>query len=260
MKLNYQIFPELTDLSSTELAPWVILPGLFGSISNWRSVAKSLSGNRPVIVVDQRNHGRSPHADTHTYADMISDLHILLTDLGLKQVHLAGHSMGGKVAMLFALEQPTLLASLTVLDIAPVDYQHSHAPFLDSLLSVDLSNLKSRSDADRALKTAIPDTATRLFLLQSLSGSPGNYVWRINLKVLHKYMPEIVAFPDVAGESQVRTLVLAGQLSSYLRKEHHAKLENMFPNSEIITIPEAGHWLHAEQPALVIEKMEEFLQ
>ncbi len=259
MKLNYQIFPEGAEVNN-HLTPLLIVPGLFGSISNWRSIAKQLSNSRTVIVVDQRNHGRSPHAESQSYADMVSDLVELCRDLQLASVDVAGHSMGGKVAMLLAVHHPDLLRSLVILDIAPVTYSHSHAPFLKALLDIDLSTLESRGGADRALRDAIPDTSTRLFLLQSLTGSPGNYKWRLNLKVLHDYMDEIIGFPDIDIHSEVDTLIIAGADSTYLLSEHHARLSELFPRSKFASVANAGHWLHAEQPEAVIKLMENFLQ
>ena len=255
MQLNYQYF----ESANSNLTPLVIVPGLFGSIANWRRVAKMLAAGRPVYVVDQRNHGRSPHSDSHSYADMVEDLSLFLQDREIESCHIAGHSMGGKVAMLLALEKLNHLASLCVLDIAPVTYSHSHAPFLEALLEVDLSNLESRAQADRALRHAIPDTPTRLFLLQSLGGSPGQYYWRINLAVLHQYMEQLVAFPDMHETSKTPALFLRGENSIYVTPEHHVKIKTLFSNSHIETVADAGHWLHAEQPKAVVAAIEKFL-
>jgi pimeloyl-ACP methyl ester carboxylesterase len=261
MLLNYQRFPEDLDPSEiqTQKPPLVILPGLFGSIANWRSMARLLSQSRLVYVIDQRNHGRSAHADSHTYADMVADLMDFCDHLKLKSIDLAGHSMGGKVAMLAALERPSLVAKLVVLDIAPVTYRHSHAPFLREMLNVDLATLTSRKQADQALKSAIPDTATRLFLLQSLAGSPGEYHWRLNLPVLYDYMDEIIGFPQINKSVNTPTLVLRGELSTYLGEEQQAKILELFPAATFSVIGGAGHWLHAEQPQAVFDAMDAFL-
>lgn len=259
MNLYYQVFPEGVSIDEARHSPLVIIPGLFGSTSNWRTVAKRLSESRPVIVIDQRNHGRSDHADSNSYTDMVADLFEFIELHQLQHIHLAGHSMGGKVAMLFALQYPKMLSSLIVLDIAPRTYTHSHAPFLSALLEIDLSDLKSRSEADRALQTAIPDVATRLFLLQSLTGSPNNYRWRINIQVLHDYMDEIVGFANVDSQSSVDTLVLGGDKSTYINESDIVSIQRLFPDSSYTTIANAGHWLHAEQPEQVIAEMETFL-
>jgi len=261
MNLYYELYPE--NISNTELveqSPMVIIPGLFGSTANWRMLARKFSESQPVIVIDQRNHGRSPHADSQSYDDMVADLNELYDSLIITNAILCGHSMGGKVAMLFSLKYPEKVKKLIVLDIAPTAYNHSHAPFLEELMKVDLSELKSRSEADRALQSAIPDTPTRLFLLQSLRGSPGDYHWRINLSVLHEYMDQFTSFPLVGNSTSCESLFVAGELSNYLLLEHRAKIIKMFPNTQFENIPNAGHWLHAEQPVNVFNAVQEFVK
>lgn len=263
MKLYYQTFPESLDINALDQSPVIIIPGLFGSTSNWRSFAKALAEDYPVIVVDQRNHGRSAHADTQSYFDMSDDLLGLLNSLDIKQAILCGHSMGGKVAMVFSLLHPERVRSLVVMDIAPVVYSHSHAPFLEALLDIDLSQLESRSAADKALQSAIPDTGTRLFLLQSLTGSSKNYQWRLNLSVLNSEMSKIVGFPSSELEVMVNSVdacLIYGEDSTYVAEKHQVAVLRYFPEVEFVGIPNAGHWLHVEQPKLVLEALRTFLQ
>lgn len=267
MKLNFQKHTTPTSAepnSKAKLAaPVVLIPGLFGSTRNWRSFAQQLSEIGDVYVIDQRNHGESPHSDSHTYADMVADLVEFIDTLGAQQAHLVGHSMGGKVAMLCALWHPQRVISLSVLDIAPVAYTHSHAPFLAAMLELDVHDLASRSEADRLLENAIPDKATRLFLLQSLTGSPGAYVWRLNLRVLHDYMDEIIGFPvsesNVDADINLPTLFVRGALSAYVDDKHQDSIWQLFPNAELVSIPAAGHWLHVEQPTAVLRTLKSFL-
>jgi pimeloyl-ACP methyl ester carboxylesterase len=265
MQLYYQSYPEdLAQVSASSQVPIIIIPGLFGSSVNWRSFARKLSETRHVVAIDQRNHGKSPHDEAHSYADMVADLHEFCQQHNLSKVTLCGHSMGGKTAMLFALLHPELVDQLIVLDIAPVEYDHSHAPFLSKLMEVPLDTLASRKEADRALQIAIDDNATRLFLLQSLAGSPGEYHWRINLSVLNRYMSEITGFPDgyTNGEyvSELQTLFVFGELSHYVLPEHHASILKLFHNAEFVGVPEAGHWLHVEQPQLVLDAINNFVK
>jgi len=220
MQLFYQQYPqEQTATDFNGQSPVVIIPGLFGSTINWRSFARNLSKEYFVIVVDQRNHGESPHADSHSYSDMVADLLLLVDTLGFEKVTLCGHSMGGKVAMAFALLYPERVDKLAVLDIAPVAYSHSHAPYIKALMQVDLSALGSRNEAEHALRTTIEDTPTRLFLMQSLVGSPGKYRWRLNLPILYQYMSDITDFPEqvLAGLSnELESLFLIGGDSDYV--------------------------------------------
>jgi len=250
MELNYSVYPSETDLSALKKPPILIIPGLFGSNVNWRSFANKLSDGNVVIAIDQRNHGRSPHRE---------------------KIIACGHSMGGKTAMLFCLLHPARVERLVVLDIAPVAYQHCHAPFLEALLDIDLQTLKSRKEADRALQDIIPETSTRLFLLQSLTGSPGDYKWRLNLPVLHQFMPMIVSFPDEAlvrqktempdnVPSKIPVLFVRGSESNYVLPEHNASIAKLFENVDIKTLQEAGHWLHVDQPMALLNTLQIFLK
>lgn len=264
MKLHYQIYPETTEpLDLSACVPLILIPGLFGSTSNWRGFARQYATNmgerHPAIILDMRNHGRSPHADTNSYADMVDDLLEFFDHHGIQQADICGHSMGGKVAMLFALQHAEKLRRLVVLDIAPVIYSHSPAPFLPQLLEVDISQLGSRAEADRLLQPIIADTPTRLFVLQSLSGSPGAYFWRLNFAVLQQYIDQIVGFPEVAGQANLPTLFVNGEESDYLLDKHHDKILQKFPNTQFQPISQAGHWLHADQPKRVLEVVSEFL-
>ena len=261
MILHFLSYLENTDpIEFGNPVPLVIVPGLFGSTTNWRSFARRYSVTRPVIVIDQRNHGHSPHADSHSYANMVQDLLDFCDQHKFLIIDLCGHSMGGKVAMLFTLTHPQRVNKLVVLDIAPIDYQHNHAPFLKKLMQLDLLQLKSRNQADLLLRAAIPDTATRLFLLQNLRGSPGDYRWNLNLSVLHDYMAEITGFPETDHVALNDALFVAGELSDYLLAEHHDKIGQIFPNAVFTTVAEAGHWLHAQQTDKVLETLIDFIQ
>lgn len=262
MNLYFQTYPDnlnISDFAGQDI-PIIIVPGLFGSTANWRAVAKRLGESHKVITIDQRNHGRSPHASSQTYADMVQDLKHFCDHHNLDKIVLCGHSMGGKVAMLFALEYPDIVSKLIILDIAPIAYSHSHAPYLRSLIDLDLSVLKSRSDADRQLRESIPDLGTRMFLLQSLSGSPGQYQWKLNLPVLLEYMQEMTGFPEKKGSTDMDAIFVAGDLSDYLCDQHHPEILSLFSNTEFFSIPNAGHWLHAEQPQQVLDIINNFIQ
>lgn len=261
MNLNFDTYPETAEQLTSP--PLIIIPGLFGSTSNWRGFAKRLGDDYPVIVIDQRNHGRSPHAASHSYADMVGDLLEFVDQQGIDQFIPCGHSMGGKVAMLFAHQYPQRVAKLAVLDIAPIAYSHSHSSYLEAMLAIDLETLESRSEADRRLRADIPDTATRLFLLQSLVGSPGQYQWRLNLAALLEYMPQIVGFPDTlqgASPSHIETAFIYGENSDYVQAKHHTLIRDCFSAAQFVGIPGAGHWLHVEQPERVLSALRRFLK
>jgi len=263
MKLFFQSYPKGTNPGAGSKAPIIIIPGLFGSTNNWRGFARSVGEYYPVLVIDVRNHGRSEHANTHSYRDLAQDLLEFIDQQGIERIIPCGHSMGGKVAMVFSLLYPQRVASLVVLDIAPVGYSHNHAPFLDELIKLDLASLTSRGEADRTLQQAVPDTSTRLFLLQSLTGSPGHYRWRLNLHVLRRFMPEIVDFPTVDlinRSSEVATTFIYGEDSDYLQDTHYPKCQEYFPNAEFKGVAKAGHWLHIDNPPAVLEALLDVIQ
>ena len=248
---------------SAESPPIIIVHGLFGSSINWRGIARQLSTQYRVFAIDQRNHGQSPHTDSMTYDDMVSDLHQFITEQGLEKVYLCGHSMGGKTAMLFAIKFPSLVEKMVVLDIAPVSYSHSYNGFLDTLMAIDLQQIKSRSEADKLAQNGIPDTATRLFLMQSLAKEDDEYVWRLNLPVLKQYMAQITGFPieDIEGLEYARKcLFLYGENSDYVQPKYYEIIRKHFPDCEIEGLPDAGHWLHVDQGGQMIVSLQKFLK
>jgi len=241
--------------------PLAILHGLFGSGRNWASIAQRLATHHRVIAIDLRNHGASPWVDTMGYGEMAEDVLSTMQARGYDRFALLGHSMGGKVAMIAALEHGTAVDRLIVADIAPVAYPLRHLAHLRAMRELDLAAIKHRSDADAALAAAIPDAAERGFLLQNLILENGRVRWRLNLSTIEHEMPRLVGFPAVpAGRTyDGPTLFVAGGLSDYLRPEHEPAIRHLFPHAEIANIDNAGHWLHAEQPAAFLAIVEGFL-
>ncbi|MXQ08687.1 alpha/beta fold hydrolase [Alphaproteobacteria bacterium GH1-50] len=223
--------------------PLLIAHGLFGSARNWGVIAKRLSEERPVTVVDMRNHGESPWFDVHGYPEMADDLAIAT---GGTAHDVIGHSMGGKAAMVMALTRPELVGRLVVADIAPVAYSHTQMHLIDAMRELDLSTVEKRSDADRQLAALVPDAGIRAFLLQSLD--PKERRWRLNLDALADEMDKVLGFPDIDGRFEGATLFLSGANSDYVQPEARDRIKVLFPNAVFAKIPDAGHWLHAEKP------------
>lgn len=228
--------------SDTETTPLLIAHGLFGSARNWGVVAKRLSSDRLVTAVDMRNHGESPWFDGHRYPDMADDLARAISE----RADVLGHSMGGKAAMLLALNVPEKVRKLVVADIAPVAYSHTQTPLIDAMKSLDLSLIETRGDADRLLEPLIDDAGVRAFLLQSLDVKERR--WRLNLDVLAKEMDHIIGFPEVSGVFHGPALFLSGANSDYVKREHRDRIRSLFPAARFAKIPGVGHWLHAEKP------------
>ncbi|MDX8348184.1 alpha/beta fold hydrolase [Cognatiyoonia sp. IB215446] len=220
--------------------PLLIAHGLFGSARNWGVIAKRLSEARPVVAVDMRNHAGSPWYDTHSYADLAQDLAEVIE----MPCDVLGHSMGGKAAMLLALQAPEKVNRLIVADIAPVAYSHSQIGPIEAMRRVDLATIQSRADAKQQLGDLDPGVPD--FLLQSLDMKERR--WRLNLDVLESEMDKIIGFPEVSGQFNGPTLFLSGAASDYVQPDARATIKGLFANAKFAKIPGAGHWLHAEKP------------
>ena len=241
--------------------PILILHGLFGSARNWSSFAKSLAETHRVYALDLRNHGTSPWSSVMSYREMAEDVRDFMARHGVAGAAVLGHSMGGKTAMLLALLHGDAVGALCVVDIAPVPYGHTHLPFIEAMQAVDLSGVTRRSQANEQLKSSIEDPMLRNFLLQNLMTKDGALAWRINLAALAANMDALIGFPtETEGRSyNGPTLFAAGAESDYVRPDHHEAITRLFPAAEIHVIPNAGHWVHAEQPAALCARVESFL-
>jgi len=247
--------------------PFIILHGLYGSGDNWLTVAKSLSGSCEVFLVDQRNHGRSPHADQHNYPLLATDLLEMMDSFGLGKAVILGHSMGGKAAMWFAARNPSRVSRLIIADISPgsylddtLDTSHSsfHLQVMESMLAVDFTKVNGLGDIDRQLENDVPDKQLRQFLLKNIGKEPGSgFFWRLNLPILLRSLANLSTGLESFLESgkiinQFPVLFIRGENSHYIDEPDVALIRKLFPNAQIVTIRNAGHWLHAEQPAAVV--------
>ena len=240
----------------TDQPALLIAHGLYGSARNWGAIAKRMSDRRQVISVDMRNHGQSEWNDSHSYPDMATDLAEVITAHGAP-MDVIGHSMGGKAAMVLALQHPALVRRLIVADIAPVPYSHTQVGFIAAMRGLDLSQVEKRSDADRLLTAEIKEAGVRAFLLQSLDIKAKR--WRLNLDVLEAEMPKIMGFPDLDLQFDGPVLFLSGGASDYVQPAHRAGIKALFPKARFARIPDTGHWLHAEKPREFCQIAQAFL-
>ena len=237
----------------------LIAHGLFGSGRNWGVIARRLSATRRVVAVDMRNHGDSPWHDRHDYPALAADLAEVIEAEG-GRAHVLGHSMGGKAAMMLALTRPDLVASLVVADIAPVSYGHTQLHNIRAMQAVDLNGLRNRAEAEARLAQHLDDPALRAFFLQSLDLRADPARWRLNLAALEANMPAILSWPDIAARFDGAALFLTGARSDYVRPEHRAAIAALFPKARFARLPEAGHWLHADNPRAFEAAVDVWLQ
>lgn len=250
MKLHHRILGEGQ--------PLLILHGLFGNSDNWQTHAKKLADYYQVILIDQRNHGHSDWSDDFSYDLLAEDLHELITDLGLDNCILIGHSMGGKTVMRYSQLYPDTIDKLIVVDMGVKAYPPHHTDILKGLSLVDLEKVATRGEVEAILEPYIPVNGTRQFLMKNLYWKDkGVLAWRMNTPVLEKEMPAILAaLPEI--EVMIQTLFIRGELSNYITDADIPELETYFPDSSVVTIPDAGHWVHAEAPEAFVNAVLEF--
>lgn len=241
--------------------PLLILHGLFGSLDNWMTLGKKWAEENEVWLIDQRNHGQSPHSEKFSYSAMASDLHNFIDQHQIHQPIILGHSMGGKTAMEFAINHGHLLSKLIVIDIAPVKYRVHHYTIIDALESVDLDFISSRKEADVALSDVVQDFGTRQFLLKNLYWkNKEQLAWRFNLATIKKEIIPISEWDISHGIYSEDSLFIRGGRSEYVLDSYESLIAAKFPNYRLETVEKAGHWVHAEAPSTIFEMVSNFIK
>ena len=250
--LNYKTFGEGD--------PVIILHGLFGMLDNWQTIGKALAMNNMVYLVDQRNHGKSPHYDQHSYKLMAEDLATFMEEHWIHKAHLIGHSMGGKTVMQFAADFEDMVDKLVVIDIAPKQSKRGHDEILDALSGLDLSKIDKRSEAEASLSKSIKDRGVMQFLLKNLTRrKEGGYRWKMNLPILVSQYERILDPISFIEAFEAPTLFLKGEKSNYIQEDDEIMIKEMFSNVEIREIKNAGHWVHAENLKDTTSELLQFL-
>jgi len=229
-------------------SPVIILHGLFGTLDNWQTMARRLSENHTVFIIDQRNHGRSPHHDEFNYEVMAEDLRDFMESQWVYEATIIGHSMGGKTAMQFALNYGEMVEKLIVVDIGPQKYVGGHQTIFEALFDLNLSEIENRKEAENQLATRIDSIAVRQFLLKNLTRNKesGKYQWKMNLPAIHTNYERILEAIESDYTYDGETLFVNGGKSDYLSPDDLPNLQKFFPQATLKTIPQAGHWVHAE--------------
>ncbi len=253
MNLNYKSFGQGD--------PLLVVHGLFGSLDNWGSMSVKLGQHFQVFAVDLRNHGHSPHDDDMSYPVMAGDLSELVRQKGFGHVHVLGHSMGGKVAMEFALRFPSMVDSLIVADIAPRAYPPIHEPILSALLALHPERFQHRKQMEEALASSIPDLALRQFLLKSVErDAEGHFQWRMGLDQIRRNYPDLRSALPGGREFNGPTLFVRGERSNFLLEEDLQLIRPLFPQASLKTITCAGHLIHLENPTAFLDTVVAFLR
>ena len=237
--------------------------GLFGQGKNWTQIAKALSPDHRVLLLDMPNHGRSTWTETFDYVELAD---MVAADLEPDApLVLVGHSMGGKIAMCLALRHPELVQRLVVVDVAPVTYASGRefGGYIETMRAMDLTAIERRDEAEEALREVVPNPVVRSFLLQNLRRTDDGWHWQINLELLGEHMDGLVGWPgDRLGDASYDGPVLwmGGAGSDYISDEHAAEMDRRFPRNRRVLVKGAGHWVHSEQPEIFLEVLRRFLR
>ena len=249
----------LHSLSSGEGPPVILLHGLFGQGSNLRGVARALESNFTVHCLDLPDHGRSPwlaHASLSSYAERVEDW---MATHDIEVAHVLGHSLGGKVAMELALSRPERINKLVVADVAPVEYPGNHDRIIEALLRVAVRPCSSRGEAQLILEESIDEPGVVGYLMMGLARVGDTYRWRFNVEGLQAAYPALRAAPRPGAIYVGGSLFLRGADSNYVLPAYEAEIGRRFPASEVVTIPDAGHWVHIDQAETFQHRVLEFL-
>jgi len=249
--------------------PLIIIHGLYGSSDNWVSIGRQLAKNFEVFLIDQRNHGKSPHSPYHNYELLKEDLREFMDQQSIEKAIIIGHSMGGKTAMFFAADYPERVSHLIIADISPKSYKTTnssqllaHTTIIKAMFNLDFYGITSRQEIDDILAKSIPENRIRQFLLKNVKRTKDNeYSWNLNIRAIRNELPNIMY-----GLDEIQTeitgfpiLFIKGGNSDYILEDDKKEIKKIFPFADIETILNAGHWLHAEQPELFLKTIEDFI-
>lgn len=242
--------------------PVIILHGLFGQSDNWVTVGRRIADQFHVYIPDQRNHGQSPHTQIHSFPAMAEDLAAFIDENAIENPIVIGHSMGGKVAMTYALENPENVKKLVIIDISPRRYPEriTHTEVISQMLIIDIANLKTRSEVEKLLDLRVSDSRIRMFILKNLYYKiDGKLAWRLNLEAINQSMD--LLFDGIGSENQFNkpTLFIRGGKSDYVPDTDIPLIKSIFPEAVIKTISGASHWVHADAPEELCSLLSSFL-
>ncbi|MEN2436244.1 alpha/beta fold hydrolase [Weeksellaceae bacterium A-14] len=240
--------------------PLLVFHGLFGMLDNWGSFGKEMSEYFPVHLLDLRNHGKSFHTEEMSHDDLAHDILHYMEHYGLGTVNLLGHSLGGKAVMQFAVKYPVKVNRLVVVDISPKAYPPHHQGIFKALESVSFDQVRSRQDVEKVLSEYIHERSVIQFLMKNIYWTEDKKLnWRFNLKTLHEHYTDFVANAIKFGVFSGPTLFVSGEKSNYILPQDEFLIRQQFPNSKMIKIKNAAHWVQADNPKDFGDAVKDFL-
>ncbi len=241
--------------------PLIILHGLFGSLENWNSIARELSTKFQVHIIDQRNHGKSFHSNDHTYYAMSQDLKKYINAYGICKPSLIGHSMGGKTAMQFALDNSNMLNNLIIADISPKKYEPNHKDLINLLFEISSKPITNRNYVKNILRAGELDNNTINFLLKNLYWiNDKELKFRFNIKAIESFQNQLMDFQKSNKKWMGKCHFLKGENSEYIKESDKLIIKEFFPNFRIHKINQAGHWLHFDNKESFLKTINEILK
>ncbi len=242
--------------------PLVILHGLFGMSDNWVSLAKKFAKHYKVYIPDMRNHGKSPHSSQMNYFAMAEDIRELMENNSLDDAYFIGHSMGGKTAMLFALENPEKVKKLVVADIGPGAYKLHHIDIINAMKNLDFDKLNSREEIDQLLSKTIQSSEVRQLIMKNLYRiDQKRFGWKINIEAVYQNIDSIAEGIQSENTFEKPTLFIIGEHSDYIEPERDIPMIlGFFPKTEMYVVAGASHWLHAEDPGQFFRASKRFFE
>ena len=240
--------------------PLIILHGLFGSLDNWQTLARKYGEYFTTYIIDQRNHGKSPHVHEMNLSLMASDIILFMDEHDISNSSFIGHSMGGKVTQHIAFQFPERCNKVITADIGIKQYDRRHDNIFDAISNLDLEIIASRRQADEVLEESIPEFGVRLFILKGLQRNETSYSWKFNTQILLENYDALIAATTYDLPSEVEIRFLYGELSDYVQDEDQSSILELFPNASFDSVSNAGHWLHADNPVEFFKKSLNYLR